>query len=151
FHRTPDRNGRWIWPASGGDGAAAALADAVRSLRVRRPPAGLRGDRQIAAPAVACGRGVHVSASAGAQGHEDHASKSAHARVALVAEVLTSAYPDPFTLFADAVDLVRAEVREVAALGCTYIQIDAPELGTLVDKAPRTNESQPQAISTHRR
>jgi 5-methyltetrahydropteroyltriglutamate--homocysteine methyltransferase len=62
----------------------------------------------------------------------------------------SSAYPDPFALFADAVDLVRAEVREVAALGCTYIQIDAPELGTLVDKATRTNAYEAQGISTDR-
>jgi 5-methyltetrahydropteroyltriglutamate--homocysteine methyltransferase len=62
----------------------------------------------------------------------------------------SSAYPDPFALFADAVDLVRAEVQEVAALGCTYIQIDAPELGTLVDKATRTNAYETQGISTER-
>ena len=62
----------------------------------------------------------------------------------------SSAYPDPFTLFADAVDVVRAEVQEVAALGCTYIQIDAPELGTLVDEATRTNAYEAQGISTDR-
>jgi 5-methyltetrahydropteroyltriglutamate--homocysteine methyltransferase len=62
----------------------------------------------------------------------------------------SSAYPDPFALFADAVDLVRAEVQEVAALGCTYIQIDAPELGTLVDKATRTKAYETQGISTER-
>jgi 5-methyltetrahydropteroyltriglutamate--homocysteine methyltransferase len=62
----------------------------------------------------------------------------------------SSAYPDPFALFADAVDLVRAEVQEVAALGCTYIQIDAPELGTLVDQATRTNAYDAQGISTAR-
>jgi 5-methyltetrahydropteroyltriglutamate--homocysteine methyltransferase len=43
------------------------------------------------------------------------------------------AYPDIFDLFADAVDLVRDEARALAALGCTYIQIDAPDLGTLAD------------------
>jgi methionine synthase II (cobalamin-independent) len=43
------------------------------------------------------------------------------------------AYPSPFDLFADGVELLREEVQELAALGCTYIQIDAPDLGTLVD------------------
>lgn len=43
------------------------------------------------------------------------------------------AYPDPFDLFSDAADIVRQEARELAALGCEYIQIDAPELGMLCD------------------
>ncbi|MQA17534.1 MAG: methionine synthase, partial [Pseudonocardiaceae bacterium] len=41
------------------------------------------------------------------------------------------AYPDAFDLFADAADLVREEAGELAALGCEYIQIDAPELAQL--------------------
>ncbi len=45
----------------------------------------------------------------------------------------TAAYRDPFEMFADAVDVVRAEVLELAALGCEHIQVDAPELATLVD------------------
>jgi len=40
----------------------------------------------------------------------------------------TAAYPDPFEMFADAVDIVRAEARALAEMGCEYIQIDAPEL-----------------------
>ena len=47
------------------------------------------------------------------------------------------AYSTPFDLFADGVDLLREEIRELAALGCTYIQIDAPDLGTLVDPEHR--------------
>ena len=47
------------------------------------------------------------------------------------------AYPDPFAMFADAVDIVRSEVQELATLGCTYIQVDAPELATLVDPSTR--------------
>jgi 5-methyltetrahydropteroyltriglutamate--homocysteine methyltransferase len=43
------------------------------------------------------------------------------------------AYPDPFELFADAAEIVRQEAQELAALGCEYIQIDAPELGMLCD------------------
>jgi 5-methyltetrahydropteroyltriglutamate--homocysteine methyltransferase len=41
-------------------------------------------------------------------------------------------------MFADAVEIVRAEVNELVALGCTYIQLDAPELATMVD--PQTRE-----------
>lgn len=47
------------------------------------------------------------------------------------------AYPSPFDLFADGVELLREEIRELAALGCTYVQIDAPDLGTLVDPEHR--------------
>lgn len=49
------------------------------------------------------------------------------------------AYPGgAFEMFADAVDIVRAEVTELVRLGCDYIQVDAPELATLVD--PRTRD-----------
>jgi 5-methyltetrahydropteroyltriglutamate--homocysteine methyltransferase len=44
-----------------------------------------------------------------------------------------AAYRDPFELFADAADIIRAEAQELADLGCTYLQIDAPELSTLAD------------------
>jgi len=45
----------------------------------------------------------------------------------------TAAYRDPFEMFADAAAIIREEARELAALGCEYIQIDAPELITLAD------------------
>jgi 5-methyltetrahydropteroyltriglutamate--homocysteine methyltransferase len=50
------------------------------------------------------------------------------------------AYPDPFQLFADAAEIVRQEAQELAALGCEYIQIDAPELGMLCDPARRRQD-----------
>jgi methionine synthase II (cobalamin-independent) len=59
-----------------------------------------------------------------------------------------AAYPDPFRLFADAVDLLRGEVRELKALGCEYIQIDAPELATLVDPETRRHAYEEQGVST---
>jgi 5-methyltetrahydropteroyltriglutamate--homocysteine methyltransferase len=43
-------------------------------------------------------------------------------------------YRDPFELFEDATRLVREEAEELARRGCRYIQIDAPELATLVDE-----------------
>jgi 5-methyltetrahydropteroyltriglutamate--homocysteine methyltransferase len=37
------------------------------------------------------------------------------------------AYPDPFELIADATEIVRSWIAELADAGCPYIQIDAPE------------------------
>ena len=61
-----------------------------------------------------------------------------------------AAYRDPFALFADAVDLLRQDVRELASLGCEYIQIDAPELATLVDESIRRTVWQAIGISPAR-
>jgi 5-methyltetrahydropteroyltriglutamate--homocysteine methyltransferase len=44
-------------------------------------------------------------------------------------ELSRPAYSDPFELFADAAGIIRAEASELARLGCTYIQIDSPDLG----------------------
>jgi 5-methyltetrahydropteroyltriglutamate--homocysteine methyltransferase len=49
------------------------------------------------------------------------------------AEAARDVYKDPFDLFADGADVIRAEVAELARLGCEYVQIDAPELATLTD------------------
>lgn len=48
------------------------------------------------------------------------------------------AYPGgAFELFSDAVSIVRAEIDELVRLGCENIQVDAPELTTLVDPGTR--------------
>ena len=47
------------------------------------------------------------------------------------------AYADPFAMFAAAAALVRAEIADLAALGCDYVQIDAPELALMVDGSVR--------------
>jgi 5-methyltetrahydropteroyltriglutamate--homocysteine methyltransferase len=49
----------------------------------------------------------------------------------------SAAYADPFELFEDAAALIREEVRVLAAEGCRYVQIDAPDLGDLVDEGMR--------------
>jgi 5-methyltetrahydropteroyltriglutamate--homocysteine methyltransferase len=50
------------------------------------------------------------------------------------------AYPDPFELFADGAEIVRQEARELAGLGCEYIQIDAPDLAQVfADEAQRAH------------
>jgi 5-methyltetrahydropteroyltriglutamate--homocysteine methyltransferase len=48
-------------------------------------------------------------------------------------EFSRNTYPNPFGLFRDAAAIVHQEAQELAALGCQYIQIDAPELGMLCD------------------
>jgi 5-methyltetrahydropteroyltriglutamate--homocysteine methyltransferase len=48
-------------------------------------------------------------------------------------EYSTAAYADAFEMFADAAAVGRSEIEELVALGCEYIQVDAPELATLVD------------------
>lgn len=62
----------------------------------------------------------------------------------------TAAYTDPFALFSDAVDILRQEIRELADLGCQYIQIDAPELATLVDDSQRQQTYAARGISPER-
>jgi len=52
-------------------------------------------------------------------------------------DLSTAAYGDAYDLFADAAAIVRAEAQALADLGCTYIQIDSPDVGTLVDPANR--------------
>ncbi|MFQ5684124.1 MAG: hypothetical protein ACE5HC_12720 [Candidatus Binatia bacterium] len=48
------------------------------------------------------------------------------------------AYPTLDSFFADIVDILRDEVRELVRLGATYIQIDAPHYGLLLDPNTRS-------------
>jgi 5-methyltetrahydropteroyltriglutamate--homocysteine methyltransferase len=48
-----------------------------------------------------------------------------------------SAYPSRDAYLADIVDLSRREVEELARLGCTYVQIDAPQYAALLDPKMR--------------
>jgi 5-methyltetrahydropteroyltriglutamate--homocysteine methyltransferase len=48
-----------------------------------------------------------------------------------------AAYPTRDGYLADIVDLTRQEVAELARLGCTYIQIDAPQYAALLDPTLR--------------
>jgi 5-methyltetrahydropteroyltriglutamate--homocysteine methyltransferase len=49
----------------------------------------------------------------------------------------TVAYRDPYELFADAAAIIKSEIEALAAMGCTYVQIDAPDIGTIVDPENR--------------
>jgi 5-methyltetrahydropteroyltriglutamate--homocysteine methyltransferase len=48
-----------------------------------------------------------------------------------------SAYPSRDAYLADIVDFSRREVEELVRLGCTYIQIDAPQYAALLDPQMR--------------
>jgi len=52
-------------------------------------------------------------------------------------ELSTAAYRDAYQLFADAAAIIKAECAALAAMGCTYIQIDSPDIGTIVDPENR--------------
>lgn len=47
------------------------------------------------------------------------------------------AYPTRDAFLADIVDLTRREIQELIRLGCTYVQIDAPQYAALLDPALR--------------
>lgn len=49
----------------------------------------------------------------------------------------TAAYRDAYELFADAAAIIKSEIAALAAMGCTYIQIDSPDIGTIVDPENR--------------
>ena len=62
---------------------------------------------------------AHLAAS---QGH----AAEPHDDPRFLERALGDAYPDPFELAAEAADAVRGWMRDLAAAGCEYIQIDAP-------------------------
>jgi 5-methyltetrahydropteroyltriglutamate--homocysteine methyltransferase len=49
----------------------------------------------------------------------------------------SGAYPTRDAFLADVVDVTRREVEELVRLGCTYIQIDAPQYAALLDPTLR--------------
>jgi len=49
------------------------------------------------------------------------------------AEKSRGAYPNVEAYLADVVDVLRSEVDELVRLGCTYIQLDAPQYAGLID------------------
>ena len=53
------------------------------------------------------------------------------------AEKSRGAYPTVEAYLADVVDILRAEVAELVRLGCTYVQLDAPQYAGLIDPAIR--------------
>ena len=108
-------------------------------------------DRQAPAPALAGGRGIHLRARPRATSAEGGAAESADARDALVAGTFGGGLSASRSRFSPTpVDILRAEVAELASLGCEYVQIDAPELATLVDPSTRERVFEAHGISTAR-
>jgi 5-methyltetrahydropteroyltriglutamate--homocysteine methyltransferase len=52
-------------------------------------------------------------------------------------EKSTGAYANRDAYLADIVDITRREIEELVRLGCTYVQIDAPQYAALLDPALR--------------
>src|SRR5919201_1581198 len=48
-----------------------------------------------------------------------------------------AAYPTRDAYLADVVDFTRREIKELRRLGCTYVQIDAPQYAALLDESIR--------------
>ena len=48
-------------------------------------------------------------------------------------EQSTAAYPTRDAYLADIVDITRREIEELVRLGCTYVQVDAPQYAALLD------------------
>jgi 5-methyltetrahydropteroyltriglutamate--homocysteine methyltransferase len=48
-------------------------------------------------------------------------------------EKSAGAYPTRDSYLADIVDITRQEIAELARLGCTYVQVDAPQYAALLD------------------
>ena len=53
------------------------------------------------------------------------------------AEKSKGAYPTIDAYLADVVDILQGEVKELIKLGCTYIQVDAPQYAALLDPSIR--------------
>jgi 5-methyltetrahydropteroyltriglutamate--homocysteine methyltransferase len=51
--------------------------------------------------------------------------------------VSAGAYPSPLAFLEHVTELLRDEVEALVRLGCDYVQVDAPELGMLVDPRQR--------------
>ena len=78
------------------------------------------------------------------RGHTDRPAKVTLVSAEMAAAMYdpkrsAGAYPTREAYFADVVDLLRREVAEVVRLGCTYVQLDAPQYGALLD--PQTREA----------
>jgi len=76
------------------------------------------------------------------RGHTDRPAKATLISAEMAAamyepERSAGAYPTRDAYFADVVELLRREVAELVRLGCTYVQLDAPQYGALLDPGTR--------------
>lgn len=59
-------------------------------------------------------------------------------------------YPDPFGLFRDGAEIIRQEIHDLAALGCEYVQIDAPEFAESIGGSQMVREFEARGVSLQR-
>jgi 5-methyltetrahydropteroyltriglutamate--homocysteine methyltransferase len=113
-----------------------------RSDGVELPPELRNAQRPVVVERVRWRHSACAEEWAFLRGHTDRPAKvtlvSAEMAAALYdPERSRDAYPTREAYFADVVDLLRQEVAEVVRLGCTYVQLDAPQYGALLDPATR--------------
>lgn len=60
------------------------------------------------------------------------------------------AYSDIFEMFDDIAGIIRQEIEELRDIGCTYVQIDAPELAILIDPDVRERVQRLNGLDTER-
>lgn len=114
----------WLWGQWHSDEVGAATIERPPDLAVTAP---LRKRRNLAAEEFTFLRGC-----------TDRQAKVTLPSPTLFAnlwspEKSAGAYPSLDAFMADVVEVMRAEVRELVRLGCTYIQLDAPHYPLLVD------------------
>jgi len=80
---------------------------------------------------------VYLRARAGARAAKATLISTQQAAAYYDPEKSAGAYPTRDAYLADVVDLTRREIEELVGLGCTYIQIDAPQYAALLDPALR--------------
>jgi 5-methyltetrahydropteroyltriglutamate--homocysteine methyltransferase len=115
-----DREGGWAIPFHDEQGHEMVLKRPVAVERLRRI------------------RSMCAEEFAYARGRTDRALKvtlinAQQAAAYYDADKSRSAYPTIDAYLADVVDILRTEVDELVRLGCTYIQLDAPQYAALLD------------------
>jgi methionine synthase II (cobalamin-independent) len=135
-----DKEGGWAIPFRDETGAELVFKRpvAVDKLRWRRSMCGEEWTflRAVAAKA---GKVTMISAQQAAAYYDPKQS--------------AGAYPNRDAFLADIVDVSRREVEELVRLGCTYIQIDGPQYGALLDakmrEGYRQRGSDPEKVIDH--
>jgi 5-methyltetrahydropteroyltriglutamate--homocysteine methyltransferase len=118
----------YLWGEWHGDEVGDRATERPAGLGVREP---LRWRRHIAAEDF-----TYLRARATAIPKATLTSPSLYANL-WSPEVSRDAYPTLDAFLEHVAELTRAEVAELARLGCTYIQLDAPHYPLLIDPATR--------------
>ena len=119
-----DKFGGWAIPFRGEQGQELVLRRPVVVSRLkRRWHLCAEEFTYLRARTDRCAKATLISAQQAAAYYDPEKSKGA--------------YPTIEAYLADVVDILRSEVDELVRLGCTYIQVDAPQYAGLLDPAIR--------------